>query len=171
MRSQESASGTLPALFKSEDDLRSLWSLPETRKALLGQLSELGFGRDHLTEMQKIVSAENSDIFDVLAYVAFASTPVTRDVRAAHADHEVQATLSDKQRTFIAFVLDHYVKQGVDQLDIEKLAPPQGARRGARPLGGQPRPVPRENGRKSAHAGGPHGPLGHVPQRHEPLAM
>ncbi|MDP9037407.1 MAG: transposase [Myxococcota bacterium] len=32
-------------------------------------------------------------------------------------------------------------------------------------------PYPRENGRKSAHAGGPHGPLGHVPQRHEPLAM
>ena len=73
--------------------------------------------------MQKIVSAENSDIFDVLAFVAFASAPVTREARASHADKEVQPTLSEKQRAFIAFVLDHYVKQGVDQLDIEKLAP------------------------------------------------
>ena len=119
----ETLFGALPTLFKSEDDLRSLWSLPDTRKALLEQLSELGFGRDHLTVMQKLVSAENSDIFDVLAYVAFASAPVTRGVRAARADKQAQASLSDKQRIFITFVLDHYVKQGVDQLDIEKLAP------------------------------------------------
>jgi type I restriction enzyme R subunit len=55
--------------------------------------------------------------------VAFASPPVTREDRAAHADKEVKASVSDTQRAFIEFVLDHYVKQGVDQLDIEKLAP------------------------------------------------
>ncbi len=30
--------GTLPQLFKSEDDLRNLWSNPETRKKLLDDL-------------------------------------------------------------------------------------------------------------------------------------
>jgi type I restriction enzyme R subunit len=54
----EALFGALPALFKSEDELRGLWSLPETRKALLEQLSERGFSRDNLAEMQKIVSAE-----------------------------------------------------------------------------------------------------------------
>jgi type I restriction enzyme R subunit len=119
----ESLFGTLPDLFKSEDELRALWCLPETRKALLQQLSERGFGRDHLAEMQKIVSAEQSDIFDVLALVAFASPVVPRELRASHADAEVRNSLSEKQQAFVAFVLDHYVKQGVDQLDIEKLAP------------------------------------------------
>jgi type I restriction enzyme, R subunit len=44
-------------------------------------------------------------------------------VRPAHADQVVQASLSEKQRVFVEFVLGHYVKQGVDELDIDKLAP------------------------------------------------
>jgi type I restriction enzyme R subunit len=119
----ESLFGTLPELFKSEDELRALWSSPDTRKALLDQLAEKGFGREPLTAMQKIISAENSDIYDVLAFVAFASAPVAREARAAKAGKEIQADLSDKQRAFIAFVLEHYVKEGVEQLDVEKLAP------------------------------------------------
>jgi type I restriction enzyme R subunit len=119
----ESLFGTLPELFKSEDELRTLWSLPETRATLLAQLAEKGFGREHLSSMQRVISAENSDIYDVLAFVAFASSPVAREARAAQAVLAVQAGTSDKQRAFISFVLEHYVKEGVDQLDVEKLAP------------------------------------------------
>ncbi|NTX64920.1 DEAD/DEAH box helicase family protein [Myxococcus sp. CA051A] len=119
----ESLFGKLPELFKSEDELRALWSSPETRKALLEQLAEKGFGREPLAAMQRVVSAENSDIYDVLAFVAFASPPVAREARAAQADKELQSSLSNKQRAFIAFVLEHYVKEGVEQLDVEKLAP------------------------------------------------
>jgi type I restriction enzyme R subunit len=50
-----------------------LWSAPDTRKALLAGLADKGFGREPLAEMQKIIEAENSDLFDVLAYVAFAA--------------------------------------------------------------------------------------------------
>jgi len=35
-------------------------------------LAENGFGSDQLAEMQKIIDAEKSDLFDVLAYVAYA---------------------------------------------------------------------------------------------------
>jgi len=59
----------------------------------------------------------------VLAFVAFASAPVAREARAAQAGKEVQSSLSGKQRAFIAFILEHYVKEGVEQLDVEKLAP------------------------------------------------
>jgi type I restriction enzyme R subunit len=73
--------------------------------------------------MQRIISAEKSDIYDVLAYVAFASAVVTRETRAEQADKRVQPRLNDRQQDFVAFDLDHYVKEGVDQLDVEKLAP------------------------------------------------
>lgn len=67
--------------------------------------------------------ADKSDIYDVLSYVAFLTAPITRAARAAHAGSEVGPTLSAAEREFIAFVLDHYVKEGVGELDDAKLAP------------------------------------------------
>jgi type I restriction enzyme R subunit len=117
----ESLFGTLPEFFKDEAELRRIWSDPETRHQLLGQLEAKGFGRDHMAEMQRIIAAENSDLFDVLAFVAFALPPVTRQVRAAHAKAEVDERLEDKQRAFVEFVLGQYVAEGVDELQLEKL--------------------------------------------------
>ena len=36
--------GELPLLFENEDELRALWSRPDTRKKLLEGLAEKGFG-------------------------------------------------------------------------------------------------------------------------------
>ena len=47
--------------------------------------TEKGLGRDQLAEMQKIIDAEKSDLFDVLAHVAYALPSVAREVRAANA--------------------------------------------------------------------------------------
>ena len=115
--------GALPEFFKDEDELRRIWSAPDTRKALLAGLADKGFGREPLAEMQKIIEAENSDLFDVLAYVAFAAEPVTRTVRAAAAKAAAVSEFTDKQRSFVDFVLAQYVTQGVDELDQEKLSP------------------------------------------------
>jgi type I restriction enzyme R subunit len=115
--------GKLPGFFHDEEELRAIWSAPDTRKKLLQGLAEKGFGHDQLAEMQRIIDAEASDLFDVLAYVAFAMTPVTRDVRAASARVHVRAQFSDKQRAFLDFVLQHYVTVGVEELDLEKLTP------------------------------------------------
>jgi type I restriction enzyme R subunit len=59
----------------------------------------------------------------VLAYVAFASEPVTRAERAETAKAASAAGHTDKQRAFVDFVLAQYVEQGVDELDAEKLSP------------------------------------------------
>ena len=115
--------GTLPEFFKDEDELRYIWSAPDTRKTLLAGLADKGFGREPLAEMQKIIEAENSDLFDVLAYVAFAAEPVTRLQRAAAAKAATAVDFTDKQRAFVDFVLGQYVKEGVDELDSEKLSP------------------------------------------------
>ncbi len=115
--------GKLPEFFKNEAELRAIWSVPDTRKKLLQGLAEKGFGRDQLAEMQKIIDAEKSDLFDVLAHVAYAMPPQTREERAAHASVYINSLFSAKQKTFLDFVLSHYVSVGVEELDQEKLTP------------------------------------------------
>ena len=115
--------GKLPEFFKNEEELRALWSAPDTRKKLLAGLAEKGFGRDQLAEMQKIIDAEKSDLFDVLAYVAYALPPLTREERAGQAKVAISTHFNSKQQAFLDFVLVHYVSVGVDELDQEKLTP------------------------------------------------
>jgi hypothetical protein len=115
--------GELPEFFKDEDELRALWSAPATRKKLLAGLAEKGFGHEQLAEMQKIINAEKSDLFDVLAYVAYALPTLTREERAGRAKVAISAHFNSKQQAFLDFVLAHYVGVGVDELDQEKLTP------------------------------------------------
>jgi type I restriction enzyme R subunit len=51
-------------------------------------------------EMQKIVNAEKSDLFDVLAHVAYALPPVTREKRANRAKIAIQPTFNSRQQAF-----------------------------------------------------------------------
>ncbi|WP_114972238.1 EcoAI/FtnUII family type I restriction enzme subunit R [Rhodoferax ferrireducens] len=119
----ENLYGVLPEFFKNEDELRTLWSSPDTRKALLVGLADKGFSREPLAEMQKAIEAENSDLFDVLAYVAFAAAPESRTQRADMAKTETHQHFNNRQQVFLDFVLAQYVTQGVDELDADKLTP------------------------------------------------
>lgn len=119
----EALFGRLPEFFKDEDELRSLWSVPDTRKKLLEGLSEKGFGKEQLKEMQKIIDAEKSDLFDVLAHVAYALAPLTREDRAEKAKVIISTHFNSKQQVFLDFVLSHYVNVGVEELDQTKLTP------------------------------------------------
>jgi type I restriction enzyme R subunit len=115
--------GKLPEFFKDEEELRALWSRPDTRKKLLDGLSEKGFGHDQLAEMQKIIEAEKSDLFDVLAHVAYAMPPLTREERAGKARTLITQHFNNKLQLFLDFVLAHYVTIGVEELDQAKLTP------------------------------------------------
>ncbi len=114
--------GELPNLFKSEEELRTLWSNPMTRRTLLEKLDAAGFGKDELTTLQKLIDAEKSDLFDVLEYVFNSDTkPMTREARVAAAQATIFALLDNKQKEFIEFVLSKYIETGVEELDQEKL--------------------------------------------------
>jgi type I restriction enzyme R subunit len=115
--------GKLPEFFKDEAELRALWSAPDTRRKLLNGLSEKGFGKDQLAEMQKIIDAEKSDLFDVLAHVAYALPPISREERANRAKVIISERFNTKQQAFLDFVLGHYVSVGVEELDMDKLTP------------------------------------------------
>ena len=115
--------GELPEFFKDEDELRAIWSAPDNSGKLRQGLAEKGFAREQLAEMQKIIDAEKSDLFDVLAHVAYASPPLTREERAINARVAISNHFSTKQQAFLDFVLSQYIKVGVGELDQEKLSP------------------------------------------------
>lgn len=113
--------GQLPEFFKDEDQLVQLWSEPATRKALLAGLSEKGFGAGDLKEIAEVINAEKSDIFDVLAYVAFARPPVTRQERVEFRKLAILSNYDERLAAFLDFVLGQYVSLGVSELDDAKL--------------------------------------------------
>ena len=119
----EALFGKLPEFFKNEAELRALWSAPDTRANLLEGLTEKGFGRQQMAAMQRIIDAEKSDLFDVLANVAYALPPLTREERATRAKVAIHAHFNSKQQAFLEFVLAQYVKVGVRELDQQKLSP------------------------------------------------
>jgi type I restriction enzyme, R subunit len=114
--------GEIPRFFKDEDELRQIWSKPDTRKALLDGMTEKGFGRVQLAEISRLINAENSDVYDVLAYIAFSLAPIARSERVEARRSEILSHYESKLQAFLDFVLGQYVKQGVDELDQEKLA-------------------------------------------------
>ena len=115
--------GKLPDFFQSEAELRKLWSAPDTRAKLLQGLAEKNFGHDKLVAMQHLIDAEQSDLFDVLAYVAYLLPPVTRVERANQARVHINSQFTAKQQAFLDFVLQHYVTEGVEELGQNKLNP------------------------------------------------
>ncbi|WP_019568831.1 EcoAI/FtnUII family type I restriction enzme subunit R [Thioalkalivibrio sp. ALMg13-2] len=113
--------GDLPELFQDEDELRRLWGRPDTREKLLEGLEEKGYGTQQLAEVGKLIEAENSDLYDVLAYIAFNMAPVTRAERVDAHKERIFRGHDYRQQEFLRFVLDHYVAQGVSELDTAKL--------------------------------------------------
>jgi type I restriction enzyme, R subunit len=117
----ESLYGKLPDFFKDEEELRNIWSVPATRKSFLEKLEEAGYGKDELSNLQKLINAEKSDLFDVLEYVSFAIKPITREERVLNARSQIFGGLDDRQKDFLDFVLSKYIETGVSELDQDKL--------------------------------------------------
>jgi type I restriction enzyme R subunit len=117
----ESLFGTFPELFHDEDQLRTLWSQPDTRAALLNGLTERGFGPAELAEIKKLIDAENSDLFDVLSYVAYTKAPLSRHERVESHKATILSDHDEKLQAFLDFVLAQYVRDGEQELDNDKL--------------------------------------------------
>lgn len=113
--------GELPVFFNDEDELRKIWGAPETRKALLESLTEIGYGPEQLKEIGTMIDAEQSDLYDVLAYIAFNLGPITRQARVDERKDKILAQYDDRLQGFIDFVLRQYVQEGVGELDRDKL--------------------------------------------------
>lgn len=113
--------GALPSYFKDEAELRQIWSNPITRKTLLDKLADAGYGQAELSELQKLVDAEHSDLFDVLEYISFNIEPMSREVRVSQTRTKILDGLSAAHQTFLEFVLFKYIDTGFEELDQSRL--------------------------------------------------
>jgi len=113
--------GVLPDFFDSEEELRKIWSSPTTRKIFLEKLTNQGYGHDEFDNLQKIVNVENSDLFDVLNFLAYSVEPITRKERVQNTKQKIFNELDNTQKEFLEFVLSKYVESGVDELNEDKL--------------------------------------------------
>ncbi|MDB4786766.1 DEAD/DEAH box helicase family protein [Planctomycetaceae bacterium] len=113
--------GKLPEFYSTEQELRDIWSDPETRKGLLERLNEAGFNLEALKTLRDMIVDPKSDLFDVLEYISFEVSPITRAQRVAVAQPSIVASLSPEQREFVEFVLSKYIETGAEVLDREML--------------------------------------------------
>lgn len=110
----------LPEFFKDEAELRALWSTPVTRQRLLERLEGAGFSKTDLIEIQTLINAKDSDLFDVLEYIRFAVGPITRRVRSAKAIG-LLTKRSSKEFEFVKFLADQYEARGFEELAEDRL--------------------------------------------------
>ena len=91
-------------------------------KQIVGRGTRLYDGKDYFT-IYDFVKAHHHFSFDVLAHVAYALPPITREERAERAKIIISTQFNSKQQVFLNFVLSHYVRVGVEERDQEKLTP------------------------------------------------
>ncbi|MBU2233945.1 DEAD/DEAH box helicase family protein [Patescibacteria group bacterium] len=113
--------GAMPDFFKNEEELRKIWSNPTTRKVFLEKIAVVGYGKDELETLQKMIDAEQSDLFDVLTYISFLTQPISRVQIVEQSKIRIFKGLEEKQKEFLDFVLSKYEEKGVEELDEEKL--------------------------------------------------
>ncbi|WCR43146.1 DEAD/DEAH box helicase family protein [Stutzerimonas stutzeri] len=114
----------LPGLFKNVDELRDIWSDPDLREQLLAKLEQAGFDKEQLSTLRRMFEADDCDIFDLLAFLAFEQPMATRKSRA----EAVRANnvffdqyQQEKAKQFLHFVLTRYEQTGVTELARERL--------------------------------------------------
>ena len=113
--------GRLPQFFNSEEDLRQQWGRPDTRQALLNQLEREGYAEDKLEMVRHVLCMEECDLFDVLAFLAYKTTPMERQRRVELVKRDYVERMTKQQQQFYGLIMDHYARQGFKELAMENL--------------------------------------------------
>jgi type I restriction enzyme R subunit len=114
----------LPGLFKSVEELRQIWSDPDERETLLGKLVQAGFDTEQLATLRRMFEAEDCDVFDLLAFLAFEQPMATRKSRADEVRNNSAFFTQYKQekaQRFLHYVLNRYEQTGSTELSRERL--------------------------------------------------
>ena len=112
--------GRLPDFFANESELREKWSSPITRRELLNEMADQGFGEDVLKQIRYLIDADDCDLLDVLEYIAYQKKPINRSLRAQKANLYT-GEQTPEQMAFIQYLVSVYIKAGIDELDADRL--------------------------------------------------
>ncbi len=107
----------LPDFFTDEDSLRKIWSNQETRNKLIDELANRGFDLGKLLTLRDAFKAKDSDVYDLLRFIAFDKEIISRHDRVQGTDLSFKDSLDDKSKDFVDFVLNQYEKNGFEDLN------------------------------------------------------
>lgn len=113
--------GALPEFLDGEEDLRVRWSQPDTRQQMLEVLERSGFQEDKLEQMRRFLQMEKCDMLDVLAFLAYNTTPMERERRAEILREDLKKKVNKQQQEFADFILNMYVRNDFKELSEDKL--------------------------------------------------
>ena len=114
--------GDLGTMVASADELRAIWTDPDRRTAFIQRLEEMGYDRDRMDDMRRLIDAPKSDIFDVLAYVRFTLDPLSRSERVEGAKATGLVGYEAEMRKFLSYILQAYELQGIDELAPHRIS-------------------------------------------------
>jgi len=123
--------GDLKTIIAGEDALRKVWSDPDNREHFLAQLEDRGYDEDKLNDIRLLVDAQDSDLFDVLAYVMFTTSPKTRLDRVDALQNGGLDDFHGEMRTLLVSILQAYIEDGERELANRKLVQFMTARYGS----------------------------------------
>jgi len=112
--------GDLSGLITDEDQLRRVWSDPDSRARFLQQLADRGDDSDRLEDIRRLVDAADSDLFDVLVYVLFTLEPKTRHDRAAAVRQDTQTETKEDLKALLMTMLSAYEAHGGRELPTDE---------------------------------------------------
>ncbi len=113
----------MPQLYSNEQEFRQKWSNPDTREGILQSLEQEGFDSEQLNTLREMLSAKDSDIFDVMAYLSYSTEMLTRTqrVQLAESDTFLDVYNNMKAKDFLRFILKRYEQDDVQELRRDKL--------------------------------------------------
>lgn len=114
--------GRLPKFFNGPEDLRHQWENPQTRQQLLDQLAREGFVEEKLDMVRRIMGCENCDLYDILSYLAYETTPLERAKRAEIVRQDYMNSLPKPVQQLIEFLMAQYVDHGYKEMAEDHLS-------------------------------------------------
>lgn len=117
----QSLFGRLPLCFDSPEALRVKWENPDSRQQLLEQLKREGFPEEKLLTLRRILCREDCDLYDILSYLAYHTTPLERAKRVEIVRRDYYIKQTQATQAFLDFLMDHYVRNGYHEFTTENL--------------------------------------------------
>ena len=114
--------GRLPMFFNGPDDLRHQWENPQTRQQLLDQLAREGFIEEKLDMVRRVMGREDCDLYDILSYLAYETTPLERTKRVELVRQDYLNSLPVPVQEWVNFLMTQYVNNGYKEMAEDHLS-------------------------------------------------
>jgi type I restriction enzyme R subunit len=107
---------TIQSRYASLKDFLVHWIEAGRKQAVLDELKDAGIPLDVL--QQAVPNADELDVFDLVAHIAFNQKPLTRKERANHVrKRNYFAKYGDQARAVLEALLEKYVDHGITDLE------------------------------------------------------